>query len=110
MPAPTIEILYFDGCPTYAALTPEIRRLAAAEGARVELTAIETPEEAERARFLGSPSVRVDGVDVDPGAGGRDDYGMKCRLYLTPDGHRPAPPAAWVSAALRRARERRRGA
>lgn len=109
MSAPTVEILYFDGCPSYAAIAPAIRDAAAREGADVELVRIESLQQAEREGFLGSPTVRVDGVDVDPGAPARDDYGMKCRLYLTPEGRVPVPPKAWVRAALRRAREGRDG-
>ena len=41
-------------------------------------------------------------VDVDPGADGRVDYGLTCRLYATPDGHRGRPADAVVLAALRR--------
>ena len=51
---------------------------------------------AERERFLGSPTLRVDGVDIDPGAGERTDYGLKCRLYPTNQGLRGAPPDEWV--------------
>ncbi len=83
MPAPRVQILYFDGCPSYAAIAPAIRDVARSEGAQVELIRIESVEQAERERLLGSPTVRVDGVDVDPTAAGGDHYGMKCRLYVT---------------------------
>ena len=110
MSVPTIEILYFDGCPGYAAVVPAIHRIASTEGAHVERFAIVTDEQAEQARFLGSPTVRIDGVDVDTSAAGRTDYGLKCRLYLTAQGCRRTPPEAWIRAALRRSRERLDGA
>jgi hypothetical protein len=47
---------------------------------------VETDEEAQRLRFLGSPTVRVDGRDVEPGVDARDDFGLKCRLYRTQEG------------------------
>ncbi len=55
---------------------------------------------AVRHRFLGSPTVRVDGHDIEPEAQRRDDYGLKCRLYRTPDGIRTTPPDQWLSSAL----------
>lgn len=93
-----VELLYFDGCPGYAELLPRLRELA--QGYELELRAVETPEQAERERFLGSPSVRVDGVDIEPGAATRDDFGMKCRLYRTEEGQSHAPPERWIRSAL----------
>jgi len=68
---PTIELLYFDGCPSHERLLPTVERLAEAAGAELRLRRADTPEAAEAERFLGSPTVRVDGVDVDPEAGER---------------------------------------
>jgi hypothetical protein len=98
-----VELLYFDGCPSYEALLPELRSLLVGEGIaeEIELRRIGTIEDAQRERFLGSPTVRVDGTDVDPGAGEREDFGFKCRLYRTPAGLEHVPPAEWIRAALR---------
>ena len=100
-----IELLYFDGCPGYEDLLPRVRSLIAEHGLRVEveLCRIETAEEAARERFLGSPSVRIDGVDVDPDAAGREDFGFECRLYRSEGAVSRIPPDAWIEAALRRA-------
>ena len=95
-----IEVLYFAGCPSHQRLLPTVRRLAEEAGARLELRAVETSGAAERERFLGSPTVRVDGRDVDPGAAARSDYGLKCRLYRYDDTQSPTPPAEWIRAAL----------
>lgn len=65
---------------------------------------VETPEEAEGEHFLGSPTVRVDGDDVDPTANGREEFGLECRLYHTEEGLVGTPPEEWIRAALRRAR------
>lgn len=99
-----VELLYFDGCPSYAELLPTLRELLASEGVEQEigLRPVETPEEAERERFLGSPTVRIDGEDVDPTAQDRDDFGMKCRLYRTAEGLVRTPPETWIRAALDR--------
>jgi hypothetical protein len=100
-----LELLYFDGCPSYAELLPRLRQLLDSEGIeeKVELRRVETPEEAERERFLGSPSVRIDGEDVDPSAKDRHEFGLECRLYRTEEGLVRTPPEAWIRAALARA-------
>lgn len=98
----TIELLYFDGCPNHEPLLPKLRQLIEQTRAEDELrlVRIDSPEDAERQGFLGSPTVRVDGVDVEPGADARDDFGMKCRLYHRPDGLRGSPAEEWVLSAL----------
>ncbi|MBS1883473.1 MAG: thioredoxin family protein [Actinobacteria bacterium] len=101
-----IELLYFDGCPSHEELLPRLRELVAKvqPDAEVELHRIETSEEAGQERFLGSPTVRVDGVDVDPGVAGRTDFGLECRLYRSEGVVSRTPPDAWIEAALRRGR------
>ena len=101
---PTIELLYFEGCPSHEQLLPAVEQLAAQTGAVVQLRRVETPEAAERERFLGSPTVRVNGVDVDPTAPERTDFGLKCRIYRSDKGQSPLPPEQWIRAALDRRR------
>lgn len=104
----SIDLLYFAGCPNHEALLQRLRALLTRAGIddEVRLVRVESEEEARTERFLGSPSVRVGGFDVDPGGEGRDDFGLKCRLYQTPAGLSGTPPDEWVLAALaRRARD-----
>jgi hypothetical protein len=61
-----------------------------------------TDEMAVEHRFLGSPTVRINGVDIDPNLWDRDEYGLSCRLYQTPDGLAGAPPDEWIVRALQR--------
>ncbi len=61
-----IEILYFDGCPTYSEAEETWREVLAQGGAEVELVAVGSDEEARRLRFPGSPTIRVDGRDLFP--------------------------------------------
>lgn len=100
-----VEVLYFDGCPNHEALLPRLRELlaAAGKGVQIELVRIEDADVAERERFLGSPTVRIDGEDVEPGADQRSDFGLKCRLFATPDGLQGMPADDWVLAAMARA-------
>ncbi|MEJ7893067.1 MAG: hypothetical protein WKF94_10535 [Solirubrobacteraceae bacterium] len=100
--SPVIELLYFDGCPGHKRLLPLVQRLAEDAGAEIRLRRIETVEHAEAERFLGSPTVRIDGHDVDRDAAPRTDYGLKCRLYRVDGAQSQTPPEAWIKAALDR--------
>jgi hypothetical protein len=97
-----VELLAFDGCPSCDALLAGVRELLQRSGAHAQLSVRRVQDDAiaQRERFLGSPTVRVDGHDIEPGANDRTDYGMTCRLYRTPDGLVGAPPLAWLEAAL----------
>ena len=100
-----LEVLYFDGCPNHEALLARLRELLVSTGvaAEIELVQVEDAEAADRERFLGSPTIRIDGHDVEPGADQRTDYGLKCRLFATPAGLRGLPAEEWIQAALQRA-------
>ena len=70
--AVSVELLYFDGCPSFGQLLPRLRRLVAEAGGdpqQILLRAVETVEAADELRFLGSPTLRVNGEDVDPRGG-----------------------------------------
>lgn len=101
----TIELLYIDGCPGAQQLLLRLRELLdpAAADATIELRLIKTDRDAQRERFLGSPTLRIEGHDIDPDAHAREDYGIKCRLYATPTGPANTPPDTWVRAAITRA-------
>src|SRR4051812_33518830 len=86
------------------------RACGAARGGRRGCAGAAAPRGGRRGRagraLLGSPTLRVDGVDTEPGARDRTDYGVKCRLYRTEEGLRGAPPDAWVLDALQLASRR----
>lgn len=98
-----IELLYFDGCPSHESFVPRLEALLSQANvdASIEERRVESDEAAQRERFLGSPTLRVDSVDVEPIAGERTDYGLKCRLYATDAGLVGSPPDEWVLSALR---------
>ncbi len=98
-----VELLYFDGCPSHERLLPSLPELVAKHGGELEQRHIRTLKEADETRFLGSPSVRIKGVDVEPGASDRTDFGLKCRLYRSSDGHSGLPSREWLENALREA-------
>ena len=101
MSAPTVELFYFEGCPNGEAARVLVERVAADEGVTPDLWLVEgTPEDVERLRFLGSPSVRVNGHDVEPDADERETFVFACRVYRTPQGFSGQPAREWVHAAL----------
>jgi hypothetical protein len=99
---PRVEILYFEGCPNYEDARALVERLAARIGVDPDLQLVEVPDEqaAVRLRFLGSPSVRVDGRDVEPGANERSDFVLSCRVYPGGRGLAGAPDEEWIRDAL----------
>jgi hypothetical protein len=84
----TIEILYLAGCPNHERLREHLPGLLQVAGVATEptLREITTQPDAERERFLGSPTLRVNRHDVEPAADNRTDYRGKCRIYRTPEG------------------------
>lgn len=100
----TIELLYFDGCPNSERFLPHLRDLLQRSGLREEVLQrrVETAEDAVAERFLGSPTLRIDGEDVEPRAATRTDFGLKCRLYRCDTGLTGVPPDDLVQQALAR--------
>lgn len=78
-----IEILYFEGCPNHKPAVDLAREVVRNLGLDAEIREVEVmgPEDAAKLRFLGSPSIRIDGVDVEPSARSRTDFGFACRTY-----------------------------
>jgi hypothetical protein len=94
-----VELLYFQGCPNYTTLLARLPELLGAP--EVVTIRVRSEQAAQRLRFLGSPTVRIDGRDVEPGAGERSDFGLKCRVYRTPEGLAGQPTDEWIVAAAR---------
>jgi len=82
-----ISILYFEGCPNHRPVVDMARRLVTEHGldASIEEREVAPGEEAQL-RFLGSPTVQVDGIDIEPAARERTDFAMSCRVYDSPEG------------------------
>jgi hypothetical protein len=101
---PKIELLYFSDRPNYRQALAAVRAVLAQESitAPVDLVAVETQIEAERQHFYGSPTIRVDGVDIVPPEPTARPA-LACRVYRTAQGAlTPIPPAEVIAAALQR--------
>jgi hypothetical protein len=94
-----VELFWWEGCPSY----PEARELledVLAGRAQIEMREVTTDEEAAALRFPGSPTIRIDGRDVDP-AGADGPPSLSCRIYHLPDGRvSPVPSRAQLEEAL----------
>jgi hypothetical protein len=73
-----VRLLYTEGCTAMPVTVDLIFSVAAQTHIRVNLERIrvESPDQASALRFLGSPTVQVGGLDVEPGARSRSDYGF----------------------------------
>lgn len=100
---PVVDILSFDGCPNRDAALSLVKAVSSELDVdpKIRVMNITDAHEAVAERFLGSPTVRVDGVDVEPGAEAREDFVLGCRVYRTPAGYEGTPDAEWVRDALR---------
>ena len=98
-----VEILYFQGCPNHGPVMEMVRYVLAQEGiqANVETVEVQDMEVAENLQFLGSPSVRVDGVDIEPGRE-KDSPFFGCRTYAVKGKTTGVPPEEWLVNSLRR--------
>jgi len=102
--SPILELLYIESCPHRETAQAIVERIAAEADIELDIRLLEvtSPEDAERLRFLGSPSVRVNGHDVEPGADDLDTFVLACRIYRTESGLTGTPSEEWIRAALRR--------
>ena len=97
-----IELLYYPECPSHERVLELLRDALALEGidAPIEVIRIDTQQQAERYRFVGSPTIRIDGREVQPQP--HLPYRLTCRAFLHEDGRlSPLPSLATLRAALR---------
>lgn len=103
--APRVELLWWEGCPSTgdaARLCREEMSAVGIDPAALELRRIDDAEQAARERFPGSPTIRVEGADVEEP--GEQPAALSCRVYRHADGRfSPLPERAAVRAALRAA-------
>jgi hypothetical protein len=109
-PWPLVQVLAFPGCPNRDAAIALAERVCQDLDGDAEIQVLDVADQqaAERTRCLGSPTIRIDGLDVEPGAAQRACYTHACRLYPGEQSLRGLPDERWVREALRAAQARRR--
>ena len=97
-----VELLYWDGCPSHPEALALLEDVLTEKGVEVtvELCEITTQAEAVAQRFPGSPTIRVNGRDIDP-AGAQARPALTCRIYHLPGGRvSPVPSREALEEAL----------
>lgn len=98
-----IEILYFDECPNHGPTVERVKEALRQEEMTAELVEVNVRDDAtaRSVRFLGSPTVRIDGIDVEATARLSKDFGMMCRTYAESGKRVGVPPVDLIRTALR---------
>jgi hypothetical protein len=99
-----VEVLHWEGCPSLPEALEELEDVLRVRGldAEIELREVTTQEEAERLDFHGSPTVKIDGRDVDPDGARTQRAALACRIYTLPDGRvSPVPSREMLEEAFR---------
>jgi hypothetical protein len=108
-PEPRVELLWWRECPSWERALVMLREAmedAGLDPDSVEVREIDTEEAASREEFVGSPTIRVDGADVQ-GPAGDEPTGLACRVYRRRDGRTsPLPDPEDLRDALRAATAR----
>jgi hypothetical protein len=97
-----VSFLYYEECPSHEQAFERLREVMAEEGIskEVEVFKVETEDQARELRFVGSPTIRVNGQDIDPPSDSR--YVLTCRAYrLEDDRISPLPSREMIRRALR---------
>jgi hypothetical protein len=97
-----VSFLYFEECPSHDLALERLREVMDEEGipGEVEVVKVETEVRARELRFVGSPTIRVDGQDIDPPSDSR--YALTCRAYrLADDRISPLPSKDMIRRAFR---------
>jgi hypothetical protein len=97
-----VELLYFDGCPSWQPGLQNLHSALEANGldVTVELVQVLDNDDAARKKFLGSPSFRINEIDLWDEE--RDTYSLSCRVYATPEWMKESPTILMLQGEIRR--------
>jgi hypothetical protein len=105
-----VSFLYYEECPSHDLALERLREVMVEDGipSEVEVFKVETEEQARELHFVGSPTIRIDGRDIDPPTDPR--YALTCRVYrLEDDRISPLPSKDVIRRALRAPARNRSG-
>ncbi len=96
-----VSLLYLDGCPNWEQTLADVRDVLVEYhvDTDVKLIRISSQEQAEEMEFLGSPTVRVEGMDVEPDIL-ESGFNLECRVYWIDEDPVGRPPKEWIAAAV----------
>jgi hypothetical protein len=102
-----IEFLYEPDCESHEDALARLREVIEEFNCSADIVveAVTNREQMQERRFLGSPTIRINGSDIDAASEARRDYALTCRMYVKSDGRiSPLPPREMIRDALTRAR------
>lgn len=106
-PTIKIEVLYFDGCPSYEPAVATVREVVAEQNveAEIELVRVASKEQAVTHRFFGSPTVQINGADIEGINARTREPDLCCRLYHEGGALRGWPSREMILEAIAKTRE-----
>ena len=101
-----VEVLYFSDCPNHAPAVKRVREALRQENVAAELIEVEVKDAAaaQQFGFIGSPSIRINGQDIEPSARAAGRFGLMCRTYIVNGRPAGVPPPELIRDAVREAR------
>jgi hypothetical protein len=108
MQQPKIEFLYWEECPSHPEARKRLHEVMGEMNIQAAVKEIEVvaDDQARRLRFPGSPTIRINGVDVDPEGASQMGTALTCRVYKLEDGRfSPVPSREMIRQALRAGQE-----
>lgn len=92
----SVELLYFDDCPSWSVALDNIKEaLSKLEiPVNVSLIRIDTHNDAQKYEFSGSPSIRVNKKDIFPVS--HTNYALMCRMYQAKEGFKGFPTVEMI--------------
>ena len=78
-----IKLYYFDDCPSYEKALENLKEALRSEGLaqEVEMVPVASEADAHAKRLIGSPTIRIDGIDIEGPEAEKKGYGYGCRIY-----------------------------
>lgn len=78
-----IQLFYLDGCPSRERALVNLREALRQQGSTdaVEMVRVTSVEDAHVKRFLGSPTMRINGTDLEASSVQERPFGFGCRIY-----------------------------
>ncbi len=78
-----IELYYFDDCPSYERARENLKEALRLErlAQEVEMVSVISEPDAQSKRFIGSPTIRINGMDIEAPEAEEKGYGYGCRIY-----------------------------
>ena len=103
-----IEFLYFEGCPHHEPTLQLLEKVMAEEKIDSPVKKIDVVSDsmAQEVRFVGSPSIRINGQDIDSEGIAEQGFGRKCRIYSVEGVPKGIPPERSIHSALVQAKSK----